>query len=94
MLKLLNTNPKKRMKAEELRNHIWITSDHTETITFQGRTENLNRYATDRKVEKITAQVERTLNELSITNDLIIDEEDEKELTQLAESLLDNNMEM
>jgi serine/threonine protein kinase len=61
-LRLLDRNPKKRYKADKIRTHPWINSDHNEDLLYQERKENLKRFDASRKVDKIKYIIEMTLS--------------------------------
>lgn len=78
VLKLLQKNPKKRYKADKIREHPWITSDHTVDLEYKERKENLRRYQVSRKIEKMRMIIERTISDLSRSGDIqMIDETSE-----------------
>lgn len=69
-MRLLDRNPKKRYKADKIRTHPWIVSDHKEELLFRERRENLKRYEASRQVEKIQFMIEKQINELSEMQEL------------------------
>jgi serine/threonine protein kinase len=69
ILRLLDRNPKKRYKADKIRTHPWIISDHKEELLYRERRDNLKRYEASRQVEKIKFMIEKTMVELSEMQD-------------------------
>ena len=65
ILRLLDTSPKKRYRAEKIRSHPWITSDHKEDLQYEDRSENIERYDINRKMEKVKFMIEMTMSEIS-----------------------------
>jgi calcium-dependent protein kinase len=65
ILRLLDKNPKKRYKADKIRTHPWILSDHKEELLFRERRENLKRYEASRKIEKVKFIIEKTISDMT-----------------------------
>ena len=62
--RLLEKNPKKRYKADDIRRHPWINNDRAESFEYSDRWANMQSFDANRKIEKLRTIINLTINDI------------------------------
>lgn len=76
--KLLEKNPKKRYRAEDIRRHPWVNGDHANNLGYPDREANLQNFDMGRKINKLQTIIGMTLNDIKQNSIMEASNEDDK----------------